>query len=156
MRMLGSVNDHLKKLEPSGDQRVNMWCHTCHRGRPRPMTLAEEMGETYRADGVDAALVTYEELKEGFYGQGAYNFNEDALNSFGYEVLRNDDAEGAIKIFQLNADAFPESGNVWDSLAEAYMTAGDSASAIQFYEKSLELDPQNGNAREMLEKLKEN
>src|SRR3954471_10923860 len=44
LRMLGDVNEHLKKLEPSGDKRVNMWCHTCHRGRPRPMTLEEELG----------------------------------------------------------------------------------------------------------------
>lgn len=48
LRMLGSVNDHLNKIEPSGDKRVNMWCHTCHRGCPRPMTLEEELGEQYR------------------------------------------------------------------------------------------------------------
>jgi Photosynthetic reaction centre cytochrome C subunit len=38
-RMLGSINGHLKKITPSGDTRVNMWCNTCHQGRPRPTTL---------------------------------------------------------------------------------------------------------------------
>src|ERR1700732_3885048 len=44
-RMRGTIEDHRKKIQPSGDQRVNMWCHTCHRGRPRPTTLEEELGE---------------------------------------------------------------------------------------------------------------
>lgn len=153
LRLLGSVNDHLKKIEPSGDQRINMWCHTCHRGRPRPMTIAEEMGESYRSDGVEAALVTYDDLKDRFYGKGAYNFDENALNSFGYQVLRDGDTEGAVRIFRMNANAFPESANVWDSLAEGYMEAGDTENAILYYNKSLELNPGNQNARDMLEKL---
>ena len=95
LRMLTSINEHLGKIEPSGEQRVNMWCHTCHRGRPRPMTLEEELGETYRLHGVDSALVVYEDLKANFYGRGSYNFGERALNSFGYEVLGTGDADGA-------------------------------------------------------------
>jgi predicted Zn-dependent protease len=43
------------------------------------------------------------------------------LNTFGYELLEGKDAAGAIQIFKLNAESFPESANVWDSLAEAYM-----------------------------------
>ena len=58
-RMLGDINDHLKKIEPSGDKRGNMWCHTCHHGRPRPMTLDEELGEQYRKKGLQAALDDY-------------------------------------------------------------------------------------------------
>ena len=154
LRMLGTINDHLDKIEPSGDQSVNMWCHTCHRGRPRPMTLAEEMGESFRADGVEAALVTYDDLKEQFYGRGAYDFGENALNEFGYQVLA-DDPQGAIKVFEMNAAAFPESANVWDSLAEAYMKAGNNPKAIEYYNKSLELNPRNQNAKDMLEKLNE-
>ena len=54
--MLGEISDHLKKIDPSGDKRVNMWCHTCHQGRPRPTTLEEELGEAYRKAGVTAAI----------------------------------------------------------------------------------------------------
>lgn len=154
LRLLGSVNDHLKNIEPSGDQRVNMWCHTCHRGRPRPMTLGEELGEKYRKSGLDSALMHYADLKTEYYGRGAYDFGENALNEFGYEILGNDDIEGAIAVFALNTEAFPESGNVWDSLAEAYMESGNKESAIKYYEKSLELNPDNQNARDMLVELK--
>lgn len=155
LRMLGTINDHLDKIEPSGDQAVNMWCHTCHRGRPRPMTLAEELGESYRANGVEAALVTYDELKENFYGKGAYDFGENGLNELGYEVLEKGSAEEAIRVFELNADVFPASANVWDSLGEAYMKAGQNDQAIVHYQKSLELNPRNQNAKDQLKKLEE-
>lgn len=155
LRLLGSVNDHLKKIEPSGDQPVNMWCHTCHRGRPRPMTLEEEMGEKYRGGGIEEALALHAELKSEFYGKGAYNFGEGALNNFGYEVMGDDDVEGAIRIFTLNTEQFPESANVWDSLAEAFMESGDNKKAIQYYSKSLELNPDNDNARAKIEDLRE-
>ena len=155
LRMLGSVNDHLKKIEPSGDKRVNMWCHTCHRGRPRPMTLEEELGEQYRMKGLDTALNHYQALKKNYLEKGAYDFSERSLNSLGYEVLEKKDTAGAIRVFMLNAQVFTKSPNVWDSLAEAYMKAGDMKAAKRYYEKSLKLDPQNEGARENLRKINE-
>jgi pentatricopeptide repeat protein len=155
LRMLGSINDHLKKIQPSGDKRVNMWCDTCHRGRPRPMTLAEELGEQYRMKGLEPALDYYADLKQKYYGRGAYDFGEDALNNFGYELLGKNDALGAIEVLRLNAAQFPQSGNVWDSLAEAYMKAGNLKKAEEYYQKAVTRDPANENAKEQLKKLKE-
>jgi hypothetical protein len=154
LRMLGSINDHLKKIQPSGDRRVNMWCHTCHRGRPRPITLEEELLEQYRMKGVEPALDYYADLKQKYYGRGPYDFGEDALNSFGYEVIKND-AAGAIQVFRLNAAQFPQSGNVWDSLAEAYMKSGNMKKAEEYYQKALARDANNQNAKDMLRKIKE-
>lgn len=155
LRMLGSVNDHLKKIKSSGDKPVNMWCHTCHRGRPRPMTLGEELGEQYRAKGIDAALEHYADLKLRYYSGGAYDFGERSLNDLGFELLGKGDAAAAIKIFKLNTDEFPKSANTWDSLAEGYMKAGDIKLATQYYEKVLEMDPKSENAKEMLKKIRE-
>jgi pentatricopeptide repeat protein len=151
-RMLGSINDQLKNIQPSGDQRVNMWCDTCHRGRPRPTTLQEELGEQYRKKGVEAALDHYADLKQKYYGRGPYDFGENSLNAFGYEVLKND-APGAVQVFRLNAAEFPQSGNVWDSLAEAYMKAGDLKKAEEYYQKAVTRDATNQNAKDILKKL---
>ena len=54
----------------------------------------------------------------------------------------------------MNAEQFPESANTWDSLAEAYMTNGENVKAREYYEKSLELNPSNDNAKTKLEELK--
>jgi predicted Zn-dependent protease len=59
----------------------------------------------------------------------------------------------AIRIFQLNAEACPQSSNVYDSLAEAYMDDGDKPEAIANYEKSRQLNPKNRNAVRILQKL---
>jgi tetratricopeptide (TPR) repeat protein len=152
-KMLGSINTHLESIERSGDRPVKVWCHTCHRGRPKPMTLAEELGAVYRTDGIGPALARYGELKDEFYGRGAYDFGEGSLNTFGYELLENDDVDGAVAVFELNTESFPGSFNAWDSLGEAFMKAGDTAAAITAYRKSLELEPKNANARGKLEEL---
>src|SRR5580704_16875114 len=80
LRTLNDIEDHLKKIEPSGDRRVNLWCHTCHHGRPRPMTLDEELGEQYRKKGLQAALDDYADLKKKYYGRAAFDFGEGSLN----------------------------------------------------------------------------
>jgi tetratricopeptide (TPR) repeat protein len=153
LRMLGSINDHLGNIEPSGDRRVNMWCHTCHRGRPRPMTLAEELGEKYRSEGIASAMSHYDDLRDGFLTAGAYDFGEDALNAFGYELIGDEAFGDAIVVLTRNAELFPESANVWDSLGEAYLESGDEDQARVHYEKSLSLNPRNQNARQVLERL---
>ncbi len=154
-RMLGDINKHLGKIEPSGGERVNMWCGTCHHGKPRPTTLSDELGSAYGAGGVEGAVATYASLKERYYGSDAYDFSEGALNAFGYELMEKNDLKGAMKILRMNADEFPGSANAWDSLAEVYMKSGDKVTAEKYYRKSLEIDPRNRNAERMLKKLKE-
>jgi cytochrome c-type biogenesis protein CcmH/NrfG len=68
--------------------------------------------------------------------------------------LLEKDVTSAVQIFKLNAREFPDSWNVWDSLGESYVKAGDVKSAKENYEKSLAINPDNKNAREALAKLK--
>jgi tetratricopeptide (TPR) repeat protein len=72
------------------------------------------------------------------------------VNMLGYEHLQRDLTDLAIAIFSFNVEAFPESPNVYDSLGEAYMVKGDTALAIRSYRRSLELDPENHNAEQMI------
>jgi tetratricopeptide (TPR) repeat protein len=82
-----------------------------------------------------------------------YNFDEPELNSLGYKLLRTRKFKEAIRIFQLNIEAYPQSSNVYDSLGEAYMNDGDKPRAIANYQRSLELNPKNRGAVEMIRKL---
>lgn len=52
-------------------------------------------------------------------------FPEALVNILGYEHLQAGDVKGALEILNLNATAFPDSPNVYDSLSDAYLAAGD-------------------------------
>jgi len=73
----------------------------------------------------------------------------------GYEYLANHQLAQALDIFKLNVEAHPNSGDAYDSLAEAYMVSGDKNMAIKFYKRSVELNPSNKNGIEMLKSSKE-
>jgi len=102
----------------------------------------------------DEVIAKYKELKET--EQEEYNFKENQLNNLGYNLLMMEKVKEAIEIFKLNAESYPESFNVYDSLGEAYMINGDKELAIENYENSLEINPNNEKGLKMLEKLKEN
>jgi Tetratricopeptide repeat len=84
-----------------------------------------------------------------------YTNIENDLNRLGYELIRQQDLEAAIKIFRLNVESYPQSANAYDSLGEAYMNLGDTSLAIENYKKSLELNPNNTGATEAIRKLQQ-
>ena len=155
MRMAATIEQALAELPREDESKtpVEFGCVTCHRGRPRPTSLVDELTEAYAEGGVEEALATYDGLKEKFLLQGCYDFREPALNDFAYTLLESGDTDGAIRALTKNAELFPESGNVWDSLAEATLAAGDPEQARIYYKKALELDPRNRNAAAKLESL---
>jgi len=79
--------------------------------------------------------------------------DEAVLNSIGYHLMSNKRLDDAIKIFNLNIQLFRASSNVYDSMGEAFYNKGDLKSAILNYNKSLELNPKNDNAKQMIEKI---
>jgi tetratricopeptide (TPR) repeat protein len=115
-------------------------------------SIAETLSATVASSGVDPAVKQYYELKAS--APTNYNFDEDELNTLGYELIKANQLAEAIRIFQLNVEAYPKSANTYDSLAEGYMDDGNKPQAIANYQKSLQLNPKNRNAVQMLEKLK--
>jgi tetratricopeptide (TPR) repeat protein len=53
----------------------------------------------------------------------------------------------------LNTEEFPTSWNAFDSYAEGLMIEGQKELAIKNYKQSLELNPDNTNAKEQIVKL---
>jgi len=103
-----------------------------------------------RLKGSVAALEEYDVLKS----QDSSKVSEGTLNGLGYRLLYGGKESDSITVFQKNVQEYSQSGNVYDSLAEAYAKVGQKDLAIQNYEKSLQLDPKNQNAVERLKKLK--
>jgi tetratricopeptide (TPR) repeat protein len=83
-----------------------------------------------------------------------YSIDEAEINRLGYYALYTLKVPAdAVEIFALNTERFPQSGNAYDSLGEAYLVLGDTAKAIANYRKSLTLDPKNSNAEVVLKRL---
>lgn len=75
---------------------------------------------------------------------------EREVNSIGYNFLNEKDYDNAIAVFKMNTALYPESDNVYDSLADAYLRTGDSLQAFNNYKKALELNSGNERAKEFM------
>lgn len=113
-------------------------------------SLAIALLPVFAKDGVAAGLNKYKELKT----DETYELNEADLNRTGYSLLQNGKVKEAIEVFKINVAEFPDSWNTYDSLGEAYMADGQKDNAIANYEKSIEMNPENTNGKEMLAKLR--
>ncbi|MDU8886808.1 serine hydrolase [Yeosuana sp. MJ-SS3] len=82
-------------------------------------------------------------------------FNDHAiLNHIGYSRLKKEDKPNwALELFKLNVKLFPEDGNLWDSLGEAYLKYGKKEEAIKSYTKAVELGSE-GSMKTLNELLK--
>ena len=104
--------------------------------------------------GMKQAILDYKSLSNT-KDTGNYYFSERECNSLAYYLLRNNRTDDAILMFKLNTEQFPASGNVFDSIGEAYLKAGDKEKALASYKKAFELDLNNSNAADMIKKLQE-
>jgi uncharacterized membrane protein len=114
-------------------------------------SIAETLSATIATNGIDQAAQQYHQLRVAKATN--YNLDEDELNALGYQLVQASKLKQAIRIFQLNVEAYPNSGNTYDSLGEAYMDDGNKPQAIANYKRSLQLNPGNNNAIKMLQKL---
>ncbi|MDG2396936.1 MAG: serine hydrolase [Flavobacteriaceae bacterium] len=84
-------------------------------------------------------------------------FNDHAvLNRLGYSRFKKEDKpDWALELFKLNVKLFPEDGNLWDSLGEAYLKYNQKEEAIKSYTKAVELGTESSR-KTLTELLKEN
>lgn len=111
-------------------------------------------------EGAEAALVHYQGLREKYN-----NFDwwtvlepeilESSINREGYDLMQNDDLERAFQVFTLNTMLFPNSSNVWDSLGECSYNMKKFNLSLQYYKKSIELNPDNENGKQMVGRIEE-
>ncbi len=79
---------------------------------------------TLASEGVENAVMQYRELRAHRAGN-EYNFAEYELNWLGRGLLEKGKQADAIAILKLNAEQYPNSFDVYDSLGEAYLRMGD-------------------------------
>lgn len=112
-------------------------------------SLARKIGKEYTLNGPDSAIHLLDSLK----GEKDYHIGLLEMNQLGYDLLAIKDYKSAIAVFTVNTDTYPTNGDIWDSLAEAYLKNGEKEKAIKLYQKSVELNPNNEGGKKALEEL---
>jgi tetratricopeptide (TPR) repeat protein len=116
---------------------------------PAPETIEDALTAALPR-GADAILARYNK----FTADPTHKFvnNPEArVNTLGYTLMRAKRLPDAITIFDVNVRANPNSFNAWDSLGEAYLATGKTEQGLTAYKKSLELNPNNNNAKRIIE-----
>ena len=91
--------------------------------------------------GLKGADAHYAKLSEKFGYKIAVP--EGLINQMGYQFLFDSKPEEAIAVFKANVERYPNSANVYDSLAEAYERGGKLDLAEPLYDKARVLGEQN-------------
>ncbi|MEL6704053.1 MAG: serine hydrolase [Bacteroidota bacterium] len=140
----GRIDFLVRSEEPATLERV-----------PAMTTLREGMHEAAVYLDAGFPLKATEVLRAALdAGLDAGILNEAAINATGYATLGEDSTTMALLIFAYNADVFPDSWNVHDSLGEALALAGRTDEAIAAYERSLSLNPESEGGLAALKRLR--
>ena len=105
-----------------------------------------------------AAKQEYFEIEKLYYSliekYPSFKLPEGNLNNLGLQLVFNPKTSSkGINVFLFATTIYPESSNLFDSLAEAYLFTGERKRAIENFKKSLELNAQNQNAIDRLNEL---
>jgi hypothetical protein len=120
-------------------------------GRPAPPS-EDALVDLIINRGIAAARAEIERVHDAHPGVDLVA--ENVLNWLGAHFLywwgREDEAVG---VFELMVSFYPGSWSAYDSLGEAYADRGRKDEAIRSYQRSLQLNPQNQNAKSAIERL---
>ena len=129
-------------------------CATCHRGLAIPRLLPDVLTETVNKSGGAAAVQQYRDLRKQYYGGQSYDFSENALVPVALQLTNANKPDDALALLQVNAEFYPNSAPTYGGMAQAYLKKNDKENAIKNFEKVVQLDPNNQQAKRQLEQLK--
>ena len=155
LRMVASINgDHLAQMADRSDLGIEVSCVTCHAGRSRPATLAQEMTWALQEGGVSMMEARYDALRERYYGMGAYNFGSRTLEALATALQQQENYDAVMAAVEINLEHYPESAQSWLTKGLAHEGLEQTDEAIAAYERSIELAPRNPVATERLQRLR--
>jgi Flp pilus assembly protein TadD len=108
-----------------------------------------QLAHVFLQQGAEAGLRRLREVQE----TAPQILGESLTNLLGYHLLAQNEIAAAVEVFRRNVELHPGSSNAWNSLAEAYLHAGEIDLATDAYRRSVELDRRNANSRWMLNQL---
>lgn len=155
MRMVLAINqDYVSKVPDRSTPPIVVTCASCHRGITQPRPLQQVIVGAYDAGGVDSAESAYRALRARYYGSAAYDFGEVPLADVAASVRSRDKLADALALYKFNIEMSPRSGFALRQTAAAELAAHDTTAAIDHLERALQLDANDKQSRDALDRLK--
>ena len=117
---------------------------------PPKKSIAQEAYNIISEKGFQEGKKWFEQNKNS----EEYYLKQEEMDNVGKALLQQERQDDALEVFKYNVELFPKSGSVYNSLGEYYLKIGDEEFALRNFKKSIQLDPNNINAKENIEKLK--
>jgi tetratricopeptide (TPR) repeat protein len=71
------------------------------------------------------------------------SYADEQFNDIGFQLLKARKMDIAYKVFKLNETSFPSSWGVYHGLGQTCLMMGQKSQALEYYRKSIVLNPQN-------------
>ena len=155
LAMVDEINNNLlTKVEGRVQPAVRVTCVTCHRTVAVPRTLTQRLAETIAAKGAAAAVAEYRQLRATEMERGRYDFGEATLNELGRNLGLAGNVDAAITMLELNAEFYPNSAQVLQSLGDLYRRKSNPAKALEYYDRVLVIQPNNRQVQDIVRELR--
>lgn len=154
LKMVRGINADYVRMASGGDAKADVRCETCHRGRtepPRP--LVDILVETASAEGADAAIAKYKQLRSESLEAGQYDFRERTLAGAARRLQDQKAMDQAVALLKASVELFPNSADMAASLGMTLLQQDDRDGATAQFNRALQLDPKNGMAQQGLRRL---
>jgi tetratricopeptide (TPR) repeat protein len=139
----------LKKTPAENGAPPHMLTAKFRAAKGTPATL-----EAFRAalgqQGFDHAAEIYAAMKKE---KPEFKLDENAMNDWSDRLLGEDHLAEAMALAKLNVQNYPDSSSAYTELGEIYAKSGDKQQARANFNKALEKDANNSEAKEKLKEL---
>jgi tetratricopeptide (TPR) repeat protein len=139
----------------SDEERKEYGVSTLSEQRERVMMMnKKKLSELYESESAIDDIIDY--CKTQDLQNAEYDLSQSGINRFGYQLMAEGKNDDALKIFKLNTELYQNGFNTYDSYGECLLTIGKKEEAIEAYQKSLELNPKNQHAIDVIEEINNN
>jgi CubicO group peptidase (beta-lactamase class C family) len=142
------ILSNLGRMAEELEMRINSILHSKPYKEPG-LPLEMSFYNIIKENGLDYFKNNFKSLLE----ENNLRYRDVHLNAFGYHLMEEGELDMALDVFKLNAELFPDVPNVYDSLGEAFLKKGDKENAKKNYQKVVDMQPGNQNAKRMLEQI---
>jgi CubicO group peptidase (beta-lactamase class C family) len=141
-----------------GDQIIDVCVGGSHPTFSSLINEASELAIRYLIREMSVNNKSFKEAVQPYMAENGHHQDKELLDesrmiSLGYELFYNGQLEKAKEVFAMNLLAFPESAIAYDCYANVCMHGGDQESALQHFEKAVELDSTRDITREIIKQL---